>query len=100
MKVGEWEHPTDKGNGQRQHTPINVNNVLTETIVVYISIPGTTLQPQGDEPGQRDIAKNHGRLGGICQTPGYLKKNFAIDMLKETGVQLLCSVSYDRRCTT
>ena len=54
MKVGEWEHPTDKGNGQRQHTPINVNNVLTETIVVYISIPGTTLQPQGDEPGQRD----------------------------------------------
>ena len=26
---------------------------------------GTTLQPQGKEPGHRDTTKNHGRLGGI-----------------------------------
>ena len=32
------------------------------------------LQPQGKEPGQRDSTKNHGRLGGIRQTPGYLPK--------------------------
>ena len=35
---------------------------------------GTTLQPQGNEPGQRDTTKNHGRLGGMRQTPGHSSK--------------------------
>ena len=30
---------------------------------------GTTLQPQGKEPVQRDTTKNHGRLGGIGPMP-------------------------------
>ena len=39
-----------------------------------LRVLGTTLQPQGKEPGQRDTTKNHVRLGGICQTLGYLQK--------------------------
>ena len=30
---------------------------------IQYSVLGTTLQPQGKEPGQRDTTKNHGRLG-------------------------------------
>ena len=37
-------------------------------------VRGTTLQPQGKEPGQRATTKNHGRLGDIRQTPWYLQK--------------------------
>ena len=48
------------------NTPINVNNVLIENVEGYTCILGTTLQPQGKEPGQRDTTKNHGRLDGIC----------------------------------
>ena len=33
-----------------------------------LRVLGTTLQPQGKEPGQRDTTKNHGRLGGIRHT--------------------------------
>ena len=52
----------------------------------------TTLQHQGKEPGQRDTMKNHGRLGGIRQTPGYLQKQ-PCNLPDETGVQLLCAAS-------
>ena len=48
----------------------------------------TTLQPQGKEPEQRDTPKNHGRLGGIRQTPGYRQKQ-PCHLPDETGVQLL-----------
>ena len=52
-----------------------------------LRVLGTTLQPQGKEPGQRDTTKNHCRLGGIRQTPGHLQKQ-PCHMSKETGVQL------------
>ena len=55
------------------NTPINVNNVLIENDQGYMYL-GTTLQPQGKDSGQRHTTKNHGRLGGICSTPGYLQK--------------------------
>ena len=38
--------------------------------------------------------KNHGRLGGICQTSRYLQKQ-PCHLPEETGVQLLCAASYD-----
>ena len=38
------------------NTAINVNNVLIEDIDGYVI--GTTQQPQGKEPGQRDTTKN------------------------------------------
>ena len=76
--------------------PINVNNVLIEN-VQRLRVLGTTLQPQGKEPGQRDTTKNHGRLGGICQTPGYLQKQYC-HLPEETGVQLLCAASYNILC--
>ena len=50
-----------------------------------LRVLGTTLQPQGKEPGQRDTTKNHGRLGGIRQTPGYLQKQ-PCHLPEETGV--------------
>ena len=49
------------------------------------------------EPGQRDTTKNHGRLGGIRQTPGYLQKQ-PCHLPEETSVQLLCAASYDIWC--
>ena len=55
----------------------------------------TTLQPQGKDPGQRDTTKNHGRLGGIRQTPGYLQKQ-PCHLPEETGVQLLCAEKMTR----
>ena len=75
-------------------TPINMNNVLIENI---LRVLGTTLQPQGKTPGQRDTTKNHGRLGGIRQTPGYLQ-NQHCHQPEERGVQLLCAASYDIWC--
>ena len=57
-------------------------------------ILGTTLQPQGKEPGQRYTTKNHGRLGGTRQTPGYLQKQ-PCHLPEDTSVQLLCAASYD-----
>ena len=48
-------------------------------------------------PRQRDTTKNHGRLGGIRQTPGYLQKQ-PCHLPEETGVQLLCAASYDIWC--
>ena len=78
------------------NTPINVNSVLIE-MSQAIRVLGTTLQPQGKEPGQRDTTKNHGRLGGIRQTPGYLQKQ-PCHLSEETCVQLLCAASYDIWC--
>ena len=54
---------------------------------------GTTLQPQRKEPGQRDTTKNHGWLGGIRQTPGYLQKQ-TCHLPEDKGVQLMCAASY------
>ena len=71
------------------NTPINVNNVLIEN---GLRVLGTTLQPQGKEPGQTNTTKNHGRLGGIRQTPGHLQKQ-PCHLPEEAGVQLLCSAS-------
>ena len=62
-----------------------------------LRVLGATLQPQWKEPGQRDTTKNHGRLGGIRQTPGYLQKQ-PCHLPEETGVQLICAASYDIWC--
>ena len=78
------------------NTPINVNNVLIENVQGYVYL-GQQLQPQGKEPGQRDTTKNHDRLGGIRQTPGYLQKQ-PCHLPEETGVQLLRGASYDIWC--
>ena len=59
-----------------------------------LRVLGTILQHQGKEPGQRYTTKNHGRLGGIRQTLGYLQKQ-PCHLPEETGVQLLCGASYD-----
>ena len=40
---------------------------------------------------------NHGRLGGMRQTSGYLK-NQPSHLPEETGVQLMCAASYDIWC--
>ena len=79
------------------NTSINVNNVLIENVEGYTCILGTTLQPQGKEPGQRYTTKNHGRLGGTRKTPGYHQKQHC-QLPEETGVQLLCAASYDIWC--
>ena len=50
-----------------------------------------------EKPGQRDTTKNHGRLGGIRQTPGHLQKQ-PCHLPEETGVQLLCAAIYDIWC--
>ena len=76
------------------NTPINVNNVLIENVQGYTCIWDNIIQPQGKEPGQRDTTKNHGRLGGIRQTPGYLQKQ-PCHLPEETGVPLLCAASYE-----
>ena len=76
------------------NTPINVNTALIENVPGYVYVLGTILPLQGKEPGQRDTTKNHGRLGGIRQTLGYLQKQHC-HLPEETGVQLLCGASYD-----
>ena len=85
----------DKGDGCRQH-PYK-REQCADRKCPRLRVLGTTLQPQGKEPGQRDTTKNHGRLGGIRQTPGYLKKQ-PCHLPEETGVQLLCAASYDIWC--
>ena len=78
------------------NTPINVNNVLIEKCP-RLRVLGTTPQPQGKEPRQRDTTKNHCRLGGIRQTPGYVQKQ-PCHLPEETSVQLLGAASYDIWC--
>ena len=46
----------------------------------------------------QDTTKTHGRLGGICQTPGSLQTQ-PCHMPDETGVQLMCATSYDKWCS-
>ena len=77
------------------NTHINVNNVLIENVQSYVYLG--QLQPQGKEPGQRYTTKNHGRLGGTCQTPGYPQKQ-PCHLPVETGVQLMCASRYDIWC--
>ena len=73
-----------------------MNNVLIQN-VNRLRVLGTTLQPQGKEPVQRDTTKNRGRLGGIRQTPGCLQKQ-PCNLPEETGVQLQCAASDDIWC--
>ena len=48
--------------------PINVNNVLTENVQGYVYlIQHFSLKEKNQD--KRDTAKNHGRLGGLDQTP-------------------------------
>ena len=84
-----------KGDGCRQHP--NKREQCADRKCPSLRVPGTILQTQGKVPEQRDIAKNHGRLGGICQTPGYLQKQ-PCHLPEETGVQLTCAASYDILC--
>ena len=82
----------DKGDGCRQHP--NKREQCADRKCPRLRVLGTSLQPEGKEPGQRDTTKNHGRLGGIRQTPGHLQKQ-PCPLPEETGVQLLCAASYD-----
>ena len=66
------EHRKDKCGGGGQH-PYKRKQCV-DIKCWRLRILGTTLEPLGKEPGQRDTTKNHGRLGGICQTPGHLQK--------------------------
>ena len=62
------EHRKDKGDGCRQH-PYK-REQCAHRKCPRLRVLGTTLHPQGKEPGQRYTKQNHGRLGGIRQTPG------------------------------
>ena len=65
--------------------PINVNNVLIENVQGYHSTCSwdNTSASRKKEPGQRDTAKNHGRLGDIRQNSGISSKaNLAISNLR------------------
>ena len=86
------EHRKEKGDGCRQH-PYKCKQ-CADIKCPRLRILGIKLQPQGKEPGQRDTAKNHGRLGGIRQPPGYLQKQ-PCHLPEETGLQLMCAASYD-----
>ena len=55
------------GDGCRQH-PYK-REQCADRKCPRLRVLGSTLQRQGKAPGQRDTAKNHGRLGGIRQTP-------------------------------
>ena len=50
-----------------------VDNIENVQGYMYLGV-GTTLQPEGKEPAQRDTMKIRGRLGCIRQTPGCLQK--------------------------
>ena len=89
------EHRKDKGDGCRQHS--YKCEQCADRECPRLRVLWTTLQPQGKEPGQRDTMKNHGRLGALRQTPGYLQKQ-PCHLPEETGVQLLCAASYDIWC--
>ena len=89
------EHCKEKVDGCRQH-PYK-REQCADRNYPRLRVLGTTLQPQGKEPGQRDTTKNHGRMGGIRQTPGYLQKQ-PCDLPEETSVQLLCGATYDIWC--
>ena len=79
------------------NTPINLTNVLIENVEGYMYTWGNNTASRKRTRGQRDTTKNHRRLGGIRQTPGYLQKQ-PCHLPEETGVQLLCAASYDIWC--
>ena len=54
------------------NTPINVNNVLIENVEGYVYLGQRYSLRENNQ--DKEITKNHGRLGGIRQTPGYLRK--------------------------
>ena len=95
MKVGEWVLRWTSQWQTNQHP--NKREQCADRKCPRLRVLGTTLQPQGKEPGQRDTTKNRGRLGGICQTPGHLQKR-PCHLPEETGVQLMCAASYDIWC--
>ena len=53
-------------------TPLYIFDLVHFLEAVVLS---QVLQPQGKVPGQSDTTENHGRLGGIRQTPGHLQRN-------------------------
>ena len=69
------------------NTPIYINNVLIETVEIYVYL-GQRYSLKEKNQDKRDTTKNHGRLGCIRQTPGYLQKQ-PCPLPEETGVQLL-----------
>ena len=72
-----------------------IENVLIENGEGYIYLGQRySLREKNQD---KDTTKNHGRLGGIRQTLGYLQKQ-PCHLPEETGVQLLCAASYDIWC--
>ena len=66
------------------NTPINVNNVLVENVHAYVYVVQHYSLKKKNPGGQRDTTKNHGRLGGIRQTPWYIfKRNLAICLKRQ-----------------
>ena len=66
------------------NTLINVNNVLIENVQGYVYLgQHYSLKEKNQD---KDTAKNHGRLGGIRQTPGHrdiFKSNLAICLKRQ-----------------
>ena len=99
------QHMLQELTDESRRMGLKMNIAKTKVMVVdsadrkcpRLRVLGTTLHLQEKEPGQRDTTKNHGRLGGIRQTPGYLQKQ-PCHLPEETGVQLLCAASYDIWC--
>ncbi len=65
------------------NTPINVNNVLIENVPGYVYL-GQHYSLKEKNQDKEITTKNHGRLGGIRRTPGYLQKQ-PCHLPEETG---------------
>ena len=77
-----------KNGKEAEKDQVNIETMKAgeETIakqLVNHSVLGTTLQPQGKEAGQRDTAKNHGRLGGIAKHRDVFKSKLAIYLKRQ-----------------
>ena len=59
------------------NTAINVNNVLIENVQGYVYL-GQHYTASRKRTRTKRCNENHGRLGVIHQTPGYLQNNLAI----------------------
>ena len=70
-----------KGDGCRQH-PYK-REQCADRKYPRLRVLGTTLHPQGKEPGQRDTTKNHGRLGGIAKHRDIFKSNLTICLKRQ-----------------
>ena len=72
--------------------------MLIENVEGYVGLYlGQRYSLKEKDQEKRDTTKNHGRLGGIRQIPGYLQ-NQPCHLPEETGVQLLYAASYDIWC--